>query len=462
MNFCSPLICGLILFCICFGVTGSSEELSVTQSPSNITVNEGESAQITCCWSKIEHKVKFFWYINVTKLSDVQQKLQEREEQNCSILILTNILKNATGRYVCEVTQDIPFLKKVKTNGTALDVSDSQIEKTTTGSSREVVIIYIFRSLPFICLLVAFFYLNRDDKRVTTSRSAVEHAVEVGEGLDEDLEAGEIRRNETEEAKQSEKVSEQEKDRVNNEKPKVTAVTEEEKDEEKQTVVIVNTEQVTASSEELSVTQSPSNITVNEGESAKITCCWTKIEHKVKFFWYINVTKLSDVQQKLQEHEEQNCSILILTNILKNATGRYVCEVIQDIPFLKKVKTNGTTLDVSDSQIEKTTTVSDSSQTTQTTPSSSSESASFPIMPLSLAASIGLLTLCLAFSVCKMRNSCKKSERVVIHQGPQSEGEEHENMEEEDGSTDSSRGSLQWYQVPVYWSYFDLRRGEDQ
>ncbi|RXN33430.1 titin-like protein [Labeo rohita] len=532
MNFCSPLICGLILFCICFGVTGSSEELSVTQSPSNITVNEGESAQITCCWSKIEHKVKFFWYINVTKLSDVQQKLQEREEQNCSILILTNILKNATGRYVCEVTQDIPFLKKVKTNGTALDVSDSQIEKTTTGSSREVVIIYIFRSLPFICLLVAFFYLNRDDKRVTTSRSAVEHAVkvgegldedleageirrneteeakqgssrevviiyifrslpficllvaffylnrddkrvttsrsavehavEVGEGLDEDLEAGEIRRNETEEAKQSEKVSEQEKDRVNNEKPKVTAVTEEEKDEEKQTVVIVNTEQVTASSEELSVTQSPSNITVNEGESAKITCCWSKIEHKVKFFWYINVTKLSDVQQKLQEHEKQNCSILILTNILKNATGRYVCEVIQDIPFLKKVKTNGTTLDVSDSQIEKTTTVSDSSQTTQTTPSSSSESASFPIMPLSLAASIGLLTLCLAFSVCKMRNSCKKSERVVIHQGPQSEGEEHENMEEEDGSTDSSRGSLQWYQVPVYWSYFDLRRGEDQ
>lgn len=105
----------------------------MTQSPSNITVNEGESAQITCCWSKIEHKVKVFWYINVTKLSDVQQKLQEHETQNCSILILTNILKNATGHYVCEVTQDIPVLNILKANGTALYVSDNQLEMTTTG-----------------------------------------------------------------------------------------------------------------------------------------------------------------------------------------------------------------------------------------------------------------------------------------------------------------------------------------
>lgn len=67
----------------------------------------------------------------------------------------------------------------------------------------------------------------------------VEHAVESGEGPDENLEAGETRRNETEEIKQGEKVSEQEKGRDNSEKPEVTAATEEEKNKEKETVVVV-------------------------------------------------------------------------------------------------------------------------------------------------------------------------------------------------------------------------------
>ncbi|XP_058614279.1 uncharacterized protein LOC131528862 isoform X2 [Onychostoma macrolepis] len=279
MKFSCPLICGLILSCICFRVTDSyeDEELSVNQSPSSITVKEGDSAQITCCWSKIKYKVKVTWYNNEIRLSDVKQELQERETQNCSMLNFINILKNASGHYVCEVTQDIPVLIQKTGSGTALFVKDDQLETTTTvivhtlfnpsvvkpdvldnpkrnpedekhnyldpkGSSREVVIIYIFRSLPFICLLVAFFYLNRDDKRVTTSRS-VEHAVELEEGPDEDLEAGETQMNESEEVKQGEKVSEQEKERVNNEKPEVTAATEEEKNEEKLTTVVVSIEQ---------------------------------------------------------------------------------------------------------------------------------------------------------------------------------------------------------------------------
>lgn len=39
---------------------------------------------------------------------------------------------------------------------------------------------------------------------------------------------------------------------------------------------------------------------------------------------------------------------------------------------------------------------------------------------------------------------CISTERVVIHQTPHSEGEEHENHEEEELSSGSSRGSLQW------------------
>ncbi|XP_077050362.1 uncharacterized protein LOC143699008 isoform X3 [Siphateles boraxobius] len=218
---------------------------------------------------------------------------------------------------------------------------------------------------------------------------------------------------------------------------------------------------VTGSSEELTVNQSPSNITVNEGDSAEITCCWKKLQkEKVKVAWYINETKHSGAKEKLQEHQTQNCSTLHLTNILKNHTGHYVCEVTQDIPTLLRVNGTGTDLSVSVRQLQKTTTVSPSSQTAQTI-STSTIPASNAILPLSLAAAIVLVTLVLTFSLCKMRNSCKKSERVVIRQTPHSEGEEHEHMEEEDGSTGSSRGSLQWYQVPVYWSYFDLQKGAE-
>ncbi|KAK7143162.1 hypothetical protein R3I93_014356 [Phoxinus phoxinus] len=216
---------------------------------------------------------------------------------------------------------------------------------------------------------------------------------------------------------------------------------------------------VTGSSEKPTVNQSPSKLTVSEGDSANISCCWNKT-HGHKVAWYINEIRHSGVKDKLQEHETQNCSTLHLTNILKNHTGHYICEVTRDIPLLHRVNGTGTYLSVSVRQLQNTTTDPPSPQTTIVyTPTIPS----VPILQLSLAAAIVLVTLCLTFSLCKMRNSCKTSERVVIRQTPHSEGEEHEHMEEEDGSTSSSRGSVQWYQVPVYWSYFDLQKGaEDQ
>ncbi len=103
------------------------------QSPSSITVKEGDSAQITCCWSEIKYKVKVTWYINQTRLSDVKREIYEPKTQNCSMLNFTNILKNATGLYVCEVTQDIPVLIQKRGSGTTLSVKDDQLETTTTG-----------------------------------------------------------------------------------------------------------------------------------------------------------------------------------------------------------------------------------------------------------------------------------------------------------------------------------------
>ncbi len=120
--------------CCCFSFTDSYEhkELSVIQSPSSITVKEGDSAQITCCWSEIKYKAKVKWYINQTRPSDVKRELYGPKTQNCSMLNFTNILKNATGLYFCEVTQDIPFLIQKRGSGTTLSVNDDQLETATT------------------------------------------------------------------------------------------------------------------------------------------------------------------------------------------------------------------------------------------------------------------------------------------------------------------------------------------
>ncbi|XP_073791869.1 uncharacterized protein isoform X2 [Danio rerio] len=273
MKFSSRLLFGLLMPCLYF--RGSSE-LSVNQSPSSITVNEGESAQISCCWSTSTHSVKVVWYINETKLSDPKQKLQDHQNMNCSILNLTNIQKNDTGHYVCEVTQDIPVLEKKNGTGTQLFVAVSKLDATMTDE--------------------------------------VSHLPETTEASDTTLD------------------------------PMSSALV---------STIVMST--ICSGSSELSVYQSPSSITVNEGESAQISCCWSTSTYSVKVVWYINETKLSDPKQKLQDHQNKSCSTLHLTNILKNDTGHYVCEVTQDIPVLQKKKGTGTNVSISIIELETTT-----------------------------------------------------------------------------------------------------------
>ncbi|XP_051534007.1 uncharacterized protein LOC127429180 isoform X2 [Myxocyprinus asiaticus] len=215
----------------------------------------------------------------------------------------------------------------------------------------------------------------------------------------------------------------------------------------------------TASTEELSMIQCSANITVYEGDSIQIKCCWTKTSHPVKVSWFKNEEKISAGKHQLQELPEQHCSTLNITNITKNDTGDYVCKVIQDIPYLLEVMGNKTVLTVIEKQSDNATTKGTPVTISLITPLNTTSNL---ILPLSLAAAIGLLTFCLAFSIFKIRNSFKNAERMVNHQMPHSEGGEHENMEEEELSTNSSQGSLQWYHVPLYWSYFDLQRGENQ
>ncbi|XP_056301844.1 uncharacterized protein LOC130214272 [Danio aesculapii] len=272
MKFSSRLLFGLLMSCLYF--RGSSE-LCVNQSPSSITVNEGVSAQISCCWNTSTHSVKVVWYINEKKLSDPKQELQEHQIKSCSTLHITNILKNDTGHYVCEVTQDIPLLVKKNGTGTNVSVSISELETTT---------------------------------------AEVSHQPETTQASDTTLDPN----------------------------TSSTLVS----------TIVLST--FCSGSSELCVNQRPSSITVNKGESAQISCCWSTSTHSVKVVWYFNETKLSDPKQELQEHQIKSCSTLHIINILNNDTGHYVCEVTQDIPLLVKKNGTGTNVSVIISELETT------------------------------------------------------------------------------------------------------------
>ncbi|TRY64908.1 hypothetical protein DNTS_024600 [Danionella cerebrum] len=218
------------------------------------------------------------------------------------------------------------------------------------------------------------------------------------------------------------------------------------------------------SNEEVFLNQSPSNISVNEGEEVQISCCWintTKTASNLKVAWYKNKEKIADKKVQ-QTSSAENCSVLNIANVTRTDAGDYVCEVTEDIPVLKKYEGNKTRLQICEIRCSTTQQTSqDGSDESHSTPKGHNETDLLTSYS-SLGAAGGFLTLCLVFSFCKIRSFYRNRERMVIHQTPHSEGEEHEHMEEEEGSTSSSRGSLQWYQVPVYWSYFDLQRGEAQ
>ncbi|XP_056586696.1 uncharacterized protein LOC130407631 isoform X2 [Triplophysa dalaica] len=284
MNFPLVLLCGLILSCFCSRVAGLDEKISVIQSPDNITVNVGESTEITCCWTQITKEisnVKVVWLKNDTKVSAEIQIYQKSPSENCSTLHIAHISPNDTGEYVCKVTKDIPVLTEGRGNKTILRVNKEQhwnkattttdsvhiisfptvnekplvIDKPKTNpkdetsldghfvdSSNEssdlweIVLIYIFRCLPFISLLVAFFSLNRDGRRAIPSKPV--------EQPEEDLESGNKRRNDAEDVKQDERGSVEEEERDTTEKVKTAEDEKDKQEEEKDPVVLLDTEAV--------------------------------------------------------------------------------------------------------------------------------------------------------------------------------------------------------------------------
>ncbi|XP_033507963.2 uncharacterized protein LOC117272920 isoform X1 [Epinephelus lanceolatus] len=198
------------------------------------------------------------------------------------------------------------------------------------------------------------------------------------------------------------------------------------------------------SSGTLVVTQSP-DVSVMEGETVNITCCWTLGFGRMRVAWLKNqtntnkteISRLINQSQGLMPNETSNCLHLTFPNVTREDSGRYICKVTVEIPSLTVVNGNGTVITV---------TAKGNTMDNTTGGSISSPSKLAIIIPLAAVASL-LLIILICFGTLRRRRA---QAARVIYEVPHIDSEE---AEMDKHSTSSSRGSSQWCQVPVYESF---------
>ncbi|CAI5669504.1 unnamed protein product [Oreochromis niloticus] len=106
----------------------SSSMFVVTQSP-DVSVMEGETVSITCCWTRTFERFRVAWLKNQTIIKRETNANQspeslKKEAKTCSSLNISNIRTEDSGTYICKVTVKIPSLTVSKGNGTIIIVRE--------------------------------------------------------------------------------------------------------------------------------------------------------------------------------------------------------------------------------------------------------------------------------------------------------------------------------------------------
>ncbi|KAL0970459.1 hypothetical protein UPYG_G00242270 [Umbra pygmaea] len=198
----------------------------------------------------------------------------------------------------------------------------------------------------------------------------------------------------------------------------------------------------------LLVTQSD-DVTVTEGGTAQIQCCWNRTVTRVSINWWkvnsssYNKTLLVNNSQCQNNESTQTvvcCSNWTISTLNISDSGRYICKVSIEIPGLLQSVGNGTRVTVT--KIE-------GGQPASADQLTSTKVLLGVLLPLLLIALIYLYTL--------RRNQGGQGAARVIHQTTDL-GDTELQMEEleeagDQSSNSSSRGSTQWCQVQVYESF---------
>ncbi|XP_007555929.1 uncharacterized protein LOC103140630 [Poecilia formosa] len=201
------------------------------------------------------------------------------------------------------------------------------------------------------------------------------------------------------------------------------------------------------SSDALVVTQSP-DVSVQEGETANISCCWKGTAERVRITWLKNQTLIknkTNINQSTGFHDEKKnkCSVLIIETMTRNDSGKYICKVTVEIPVLKEVEGKGTTITVTARE--------NPTKSTIISQNSKEGNLTHPvIIALGVVVPLFLITL---ICFCSLRKKEGHAARV-IYEVPHTDSIE---ADMDKGSTSSSRGSTQWCEVDMYDSldYFE-------
>ena len=108
---------------LCLFIGASSTDI-VIQTP-DASVTEGDTLNITCCFTSMSERMRFTWKKNQTQISvSIVNNLSTGSQMNhsCSTLTFSNITGEDSGKYICYVDVEIPLYFKKEGNGTVITV----------------------------------------------------------------------------------------------------------------------------------------------------------------------------------------------------------------------------------------------------------------------------------------------------------------------------------------------------
>lgn len=119
---------------VCIFSDVSSGVPYVIQTP-DISVREGDTLTINCCWTLEAQRFIVNWLKNGTILKILQlvNFSEALDKSSCLNLTLTNISQEDSGRYICRVLTELPSYTVLEGNGTVLTVRAKGSTETSEG-----------------------------------------------------------------------------------------------------------------------------------------------------------------------------------------------------------------------------------------------------------------------------------------------------------------------------------------